>query len=611
MTPPFELISAYLDDELDAAGVHELRAWMKKDPSHVKLFIRESYVHQRMREAFRSESQQRLLKEDSGLQEFDDRAAVEDDNNRATILAEVLEQERVARLKREAAAALEKQQQETVDAERRESMRRLAGLNRPNSGPQTRHYVIPKPLFYGSIAAVIAVAAAVMWPQYRKTEPTPADRSPDPAIEMASVVDLIDARWEGTSSEITSGSPLYDEPVRLVSGVAKVRFKNGAEVILEAPCAFEPVTMGEVYLSEGKLLGRCETPGSKGFVVRTAHARVVDLGTEFGVSVGDGLAEVHVFEGKVALAPVVTKALQPARELTAGNALRVESSGQTPVVPVDDLRFVRDDEFVARVNARQGGARERWLAYKFNLRRNSSLVAWYDVGRNNTDGRLLNAASASHPVDGLISGNASGRACRGRFGDDKALSFNGIDEFVFINDRPDLRLTDEFTLSVWMRYNAAPSPNAFSRLIGKDFNGKDVPSSNYSLWLTNGGVVSEGRTDTFAQWQVPGRDAQGEFINNYINGQTSLRLGQWYQITAVVRGGMMKLYVNGVEDAVPVGIRGDRLVNDQPVSIGYCPMNSAWEAEHFAGEMSDVLIFRRGLSDEEVLQLYEKSKPGD
>ena len=56
------------------------------------------------------------------------------------------------------------------------------------------------------------------------------------------------------------------------------------------------------YLAQGRLTARCNTPESKGFTVETPFARVVDLGTEFGVEVEQGgKLQMAVFTGEVDL----------------------------------------------------------------------------------------------------------------------------------------------------------------------------------------------------------------------------------------------------------------------------------------------------------------------
>ncbi|WP_020474815.1 FecR domain-containing protein [Zavarzinella formosa] len=82
-------------------------------------------------------------------------------------------------------------------------------------------------------------------------------------------------------------------------GLAEIRFKSGATVILSGPCRLELTNGNAAKLLQGKIAAR--VPESAiGFELLTPQGKVIDLGTEFGVSVGEsGAADVFVFEGQV------------------------------------------------------------------------------------------------------------------------------------------------------------------------------------------------------------------------------------------------------------------------------------------------------------------------
>jgi hypothetical protein len=87
--------------------------------------------------------------------------------------------------------------------------------------------------------------------------------------------------------------------LRLDHGLVEVRFRSGASVVLEGPSAFELLSVNSARLLKGRLAARVPEP-ARGFEIFTPEGRVVDLGTEFGISVSDkGSADVYVFKGKV------------------------------------------------------------------------------------------------------------------------------------------------------------------------------------------------------------------------------------------------------------------------------------------------------------------------
>src|SRR5690606_22291090 len=127
----------------------------------------------------------------------------------ACLLAEMLEQERVAKLRRDADQSLQRQRELDDAAKHR--------ISPPNVylGPPVRHIVIPKALVYGAVAAMIALAVVAFWPQPPSPD-APSAPQVRQYIEVATLIEQVDAQWEGASHALDVGTPVYDEPARLV-----------------------------------------------------------------------------------------------------------------------------------------------------------------------------------------------------------------------------------------------------------------------------------------------------------------------------------------------------------------------------------------------------------
>jgi len=112
---------------------------------------------------------------------------------------------------------------------------------------------------------------------------------------------------KGVSVDIlaTSGSP-YEVGQRVMlsrldlkTGSLRFRISSGAVVDVEGPVALEFVDPMRLRLLRGSITTDVGTE-AKGFVVDTASACVLDLGTRFGVSVGnDGSTDILVLQGEV------------------------------------------------------------------------------------------------------------------------------------------------------------------------------------------------------------------------------------------------------------------------------------------------------------------------
>jgi len=140
------------------------------------------------------------------------------------------------------------------------------------------------------IAAAIAIGGAIWWltPQL----------APKP---LATLVETNGARWENSALPTTPGSPLRAGRLRLADGVARIIFQSGAEVSLEGPAELELTGPNACYLHAGALTAHVPER-ARGFAVGTVSAKLIDHGTDFGISTdAAGRSQVQVIQGEVEL----------------------------------------------------------------------------------------------------------------------------------------------------------------------------------------------------------------------------------------------------------------------------------------------------------------------
>jgi hypothetical protein len=181
-----------------------------------------------------------------------------------------------------------------------------------------------------AVAAGLLIAAAVGWGAVRGWA------APDATV--AWLVNAQNCTW-------ADGEPPGDlragKTLRIDRGLAELRFRCGARVVLEGPARLELLSDKSARLRSGKLTARVP-PEAVGFEVLSAQGTVIDLGTEFGMAVADGGAtEVVVFEGKVEAHPA-GKPADGGVSVTRNQAARI-AAGQVTVRPADPDagRFVR------------------------------------------------------------------------------------------------------------------------------------------------------------------------------------------------------------------------------------------------------------------------------
>lgn len=132
--------------------------------------------------------------------------------------------------------------------------------------------------------------------------------------------------------------------IALAGGAVELTLRNGVVIVFEGPGEFDLAGELEATLHDGNLVVRMPD-GMKGFVVRTPATDVLDLGTEFAVSVGvDQATDVQVYDGAVmATTNRRRQAMRMPKRLAAGEAARFSTAGKSEPVAItfQPERFVR------------------------------------------------------------------------------------------------------------------------------------------------------------------------------------------------------------------------------------------------------------------------------
>ena len=173
----------------------------------------------------------------------------------------------------------------------------------------------------------------------------------------------------------------------LKSGLVKVTFECGAEVVLQGPCDFELQTPMVGFLKSGKITANVPHRAFS-FAIHRPKVDFVDLGTAFGVPIGSsGNTELHVFEGEVFAAPR-KKTLTSEKSQSMSPPLMHLNSGDWNVT--EQYRD-RQGKFSGLINLRQRGGEQPkelvskhlalWLSADRGVAtdRQRSVVSWQDI----------------------------------------------------------------------------------------------------------------------------------------------------------------------------------------------------------------------------------------
>jgi hypothetical protein len=162
----------------------------------------------------------------------------------------------------------------------------------------------------------------------------------------------------------------------------------------------------------------------------------------------------------------------------------------------------------------------------------------------------------------------------GRFG--QALSFDGTNDWVTVDDANDLDLTTGMTVSAWV--NPTVSTKWRTVILKEQTNGLAYALYGNDNSPRPAAYVNTGRNDLAAR------------------GVAALPTNTWTHLSATYDGASLRLYVNGVQ----VGSRsvsGAIVASSSPLRIGG---NAVWGDEFFAGLIDEVRIYDRALSASEI-----------
>ena len=319
----------------------------------------------------------------------------------------------------------------------------------------------------GGIAAVLVIALTLMAFQVRLTF-----ASPPPTITMESSQDATyQIDWSGDAARSYDQFQPGDR-VTLDRGLLRFRFPSDVEAIIEGPSELELLSTSEIRLNGGMGWFRVPEAG-QGFTVLTDRAKVIDLGTEFGlVFEHGGVLQVHVAEGNVRVKPhaIGTSAF----ELVEGEAVGIDTRGKSNPVDARPTLFRR--EFTHTVP---------YLHWSFDFLVNGAFPATgsipdaadYRAHLRHIDGGEISADDQRRSQAEGIRGQAFTMHGDGRFAES---TFPGIGDHV------------PRTVAAWMRHRGGETRAVDPVSDPRTGHGATTPFGDqaYLLNYTNSGLVT-------------------------------------------------------------------------------------------------------------------------
>ncbi|TWT31497.1 FecR family protein [Blastopirellula retiformator] len=178
------------------------------------------------------------------------------------------------------------------------------------------------------LLVLIGYGAIIGYPSWIDTS------GPAPQLASGSVPPAV--RIFGVSGETEPREVFGGEVFELPSGSYQVETSAGAQIQLTGPIRVRVESPLKWRLFYGKLIAEVPAEGY-GFTIQTDQARVIDLGTKFGVAVGrDGDTKVVVYDGRVEVVSGTKK-----KSMTEGDAWQIPTMEQfDPLAYADPFSFL-------------------------------------------------------------------------------------------------------------------------------------------------------------------------------------------------------------------------------------------------------------------------------
>ena len=196
----------------------------------------------------------------------------------------------------------------------------------------------------------------------------------------------------------------------------------------------------------------------------------------------------------------------------------------------------------------------------------------------------MSSSSSNNSTNFKIANDNSSSLSSYRF--EPFLLVNGTD-YKDIPHKDSLSL-DNFTIAAWIKTNQTNLTEPGHIVNKGGFNTDEKGENmNYGIWLSTNGNVQGGF-----------ENEDGEVFE--VTSILRYNDGKWHYILLSYDGILLRLYVDGkqVSTKPTNGVIPDT-TGDQPLRIG---ANSLDEDKFFIGEMDEVRVWNRGLTDYEILK---------
>lgn len=458
------------------------------------------------------------------------------------------------------------------------------------------------------------------------------------------ITGMIDGTWDDPATKVANGASVYlGHQYTLTAGLLEITYDTGAKVILQGPCTYEVESANGGFLSVGRLTARVEKKNANNtmqlercksqnanrqlktanlkshisnppsplppppsalpfsnpqslipspsslptarcplFTIKTPGARIVDLGTEFGVYVSkEGTTQVHVLRGAVEAQPIdIPGEASSGRRVTEGAAVVVEPK----VAAVHAIAFA-PQSFVRVLQPPSDTSSE--AAYVKAILADDPMGYW----------PLNEPAGARQFIDrsgNRLHGYALGKVAAGAPGPwgegSHAIQLDG-NGYIDFGRRDQFAMKNGFTIEAWIWIGEVSRCSKVISVLGHE-------GDNSAGWsLSAGRLTSSGQFDAqnppllFFTTHGPSKDCL------FDRSSTLSLTGRWRHVAAVLdHNNVARLYLDGSECGA--GIQGNSAgVGPVWLTIG---CGDVEDVNFWYGRLSHVAVYNRVLDQQQI-----------
>ena len=215
------------------------------------------------------------------------------------------------------------------------------------------------------------------------------------------------------------------------------------------------------------------------------------------------------------------------------------------------------------------------------------LVAYYPFNGNAND-------ESGNGNDGTVNGST---LSTDRFGNEnRAYSFDGMDDYILVPDTDYLDITTDGTILGWVNIPSTFSPPS----IGVGFITKMLHSTgmySYDIMIGHGDPL-------FACGISDG--SNGLYVYSYLTDPDSLYDDFWHLLTFTWDNEELKLYLDDNPANYITNTTNGAQISNWDLHIGRRAYASSTNWKYFKGYIDDIRIYKRVLTEDEIQALYNE-----